>query len=207
MRHVADGKQLMRTREYIKVRLSASNDDIRAWLNLVASIVRRRSGNFWQLVKLSPMLSDVQPDAQQQAQSIRHKYGLLRDGELLAFTAEMRTASPSGIVLELRRDEMFPLLAMDLMQLLEAYFPDLSSEVLSERPREGGGAPPLACNVWLEEQMSLLANPEHYHHLYATWLAHYAKLRGYEPVDPRRSFRAAAQSCLRRIRIRMGNAK
>ena len=168
MRHIADGKRLMRTREYIKVRLNASTDDIRAWLNLVASVVRRRTGNFWQLVKLSPMLSDVQPDAQQQAQFIRHKYGLLRDDELLAFTAEMRSTSPSRIVLELRRDEMFPLLALDLMQLLESHFSDLTSEVLFERPREGGGAPPLACNVWLEEQMSLLANPEHYHHLFAT---------------------------------------
>lgn len=61
------------------------------------------------------------------------------------------------------------------------------------------GAPILTCNHWLEGQMRRLADPHRYHHLYRAWLVRYTALRGYRPADPRRSFRAAARGCLRRI--------
>jgi hypothetical protein len=61
------------------------------------------------------------------------------------------------------------------------------------------GAPILACNHWLEEQMRRLPDPRRYHHLYRAWLDRYTTLRGYGPADPRRSFRSAAHGCLRRI--------
>jgi hypothetical protein len=64
------------------------------------------------------------------------------------------------------------------------------------------GAPPLACNVWLEDEIARLgedAGPP-YSHLYEEWLGRYYALRGYYPADPRRSFRAAVASCVNRLR-------
>lgn len=60
------------------------------------------------------------------------------------------------------------------------------------------GAPPLACNLWLESQLELLPNPYDYGHLFAEWLMLYIELRGEPPADPRRSFNRAAESILRR---------
>ncbi len=171
-----------------------------AWMNSVAKETRERSGRYWHVIRLAPKLSDIELESPSQATTVAQKYGLVRDDETVALTLRVQCLAHNSIVLELRRDEMFPLVALDLLNMLEDRFTGLTGEVLAERPRDGGGAPPLACNVWLENQMSLLQNPEQYHHLYSSWLSQYAKLRGYEPVDPRRSFRAAAQSCLRRIR-------
>ena len=65
------------------------------------------------------------------------------------------------------------------------------------------GAPVLACNIWLEEQLMALG-PERRgrHRLFRPWLEQYRQLRGEEPADPMRSFRAAITGCERRLALR-----
>ena len=60
------------------------------------------------------------------------------------------------------------------------------------------GAPPLACNIWLEGQITALADPYDFTHLFAEWLRQYIALRPEPPADPRRSFRRAAEAILKR---------
>ncbi len=128
-------------------------------------------------------------------------FGVYSNDDALALTAELHYEGARSIVLQIRRDEIFPLVGDELMERLMQRYPGAEGEILAERPRTCSGAPPLACNVWLEEQMGELAHPERYHHLYPTWLAHYVTLKGFEPIDPQRSFRAAAKSCLHRLAV------
>ena len=63
------------------------------------------------------------------------------------------------------------------------------------------GAPVLACNVWLEEQLAGLGKDRPgRRRLFRPWLAQYRLLRGCDPVDPMRSFRAAVAGCEQRLR-------
>lgn len=64
------------------------------------------------------------------------------------------------------------------------------------------GAPVLACNVWLEEQLVLLKDSSEKHTLFRPWLDRYRALRGIDPADPARSFRAAVTGCERRLHRR-----
>ncbi len=64
------------------------------------------------------------------------------------------------------------------------------------------GAPVLACNLWLEEQLLRLEHPSQRRSLYKPWLERYRAVRGLDPVDPERSFRAAVKGCERRLRKR-----
>lgn len=71
----------------------------------------------------------------------------------------------------------------------------------SEPARAGHtGAPVLACNVWLEEQLAALGpgRPGR-RRLFRPWLEQYHRLRGRDPVDPMRSFRAAVAGCEKRL--------
>lgn len=61
------------------------------------------------------------------------------------------------------------------------------------------GAPLLACNQWLEDELACLPDPDDYIVLYAGWLKRYHAARGYYPQDPRRSFRAAVAGARRRL--------
>jgi hypothetical protein len=80
----------------------------------------------------------------------------------------------------------------------EALADDLPGMLADRQQRRG--APPLACNIWLDAEMRRLPDPQHYYHLYSGWLERYYTLLGYYPADPQRSFRAAATSCLRRLK-------
>ena len=60
------------------------------------------------------------------------------------------------------------------------------------------GAPPLECNLWLESEIDKLTDPTDYLVLYPQWLQEYIALRGIPPADPRRSFKRAAETILRR---------
>lgn len=64
------------------------------------------------------------------------------------------------------------------------------------------GAPVLACNVWLEEQLAKVHDERERMRLFRPWMARYRELRGVEPADPMRSFRAAVAGCERRLRAR-----
>jgi hypothetical protein len=68
------------------------------------------------------------------------------------------------------------------------------------RKHTAPGAPPLACNLWLEEEIGRMEGTQRYSHLFKPWLEHYRALRGYYPADPRRSFRAAVKGSLKRLR-------
>jgi hypothetical protein len=67
-----------------------------------------------------------------------------------------------------------------------------------------GGAPPLACNRWLFDQLETpayadaTANSTDAARLYPAWIEQYRALRGDYPADPRRSFRALLTSKQRR---------
>jgi hypothetical protein len=60
----------------------------------------------------------------------------------------------------------------------------------------------LSCTVWPEEQLSALEDPRHRYRLFRPWLDRYRQVRGIEPADPMRSFRAAMQGCERRMKKR-----
>lgn len=64
------------------------------------------------------------------------------------------------------------------------------------------GAPVLACNVWLEEQLAHLRDRSEKRKLFRPWLDRYRALRGLDPADPARSFRAAVSGCEARLRKR-----
>lgn len=66
-------------------------------------------------------------------------------------------------------------------------------------PKRRRGAPPLACNVWLEAQLAQLSDPARAHLLYEGWLERYRALRGFYPQEPRRSFRAALAGARQRL--------
>ena len=69
------------------------------------------------------------------------------------------------------------------------------------------GAPVLACNIWLEEQLVALG-PERRgrNRLFRPWLEQYRLLRGQDPADPTRSFRAAVAGCEKRLALRAQRA-
>jgi len=64
------------------------------------------------------------------------------------------------------------------------------------------GAPVLACNVWLEEQLAHLGDKAEKRKLFRPWMDRYRALRGLDPADPARSFRAAVAGCEERLKKR-----
>lgn len=200
----------MKTKEFIRIRLDASPNAVRAWLESAAASAQQIDERSFCVSSLEiDAVTPVEPSQHQRrygifsdfARSISRSIssGASSDDGVLVLTADLHCPQTGATVLELRRDEAFPLVAEELMLWLEERFPGAHGDVLAEKPRTRAGAPPLACNVWLEEQLRLLPDHARYHHLYPAWLAHYITLRGYEPLDPRRSFRAAARGCLDRL--------
>lgn len=61
------------------------------------------------------------------------------------------------------------------------------------------GAPVLSCNVWLEEQLAHVTDRAERRKLFRPWLDRYRALRGLDPADPSRSFRAAVAGCEERL--------
>lgn len=208
----------MKTKEFIRIRLDAGPDRVRTWLESAANMAEHIGERTFCVASLEIELpappasntgseeeSETQPAAHRQGRMPhQRRYGIYNGDGVLVLRADLHCPDARTTLLELRRDEAFPLLAEEMMQQLQDRFLGARGDLLAEKPRLHAGAPPLACNVWLEEQLAQLPDPTQYHHLYTTWLAHYVTLRGYEPLDPRRSFRAAARSCLKRLRARNG---
>jgi hypothetical protein len=190
----------MKTKEYISIQLDANPQAVHAWLESAAASAQRIDKRAFCVASLeiAPVMP-ITPAEPAQPAPHQRRYGIFNGSGMLVLNADLHCPDAHTTVLELRRDEAFPLVAEELKLRLDERFPGANGEVLAEKPRTRVGAPPLACNVWLEEQLRLLPNPAHHHHLYSTWLAHYITLRGYEPLDPRRSFRAACSSCLQRL--------
>lgn len=118
-----------------------------------------------------------------------------------------------GMVVEVASDPRFPLMGDEVTWHFVKRFPN--HRRLEPGRRSGTllwinrmshtastGAPVLACNVWLEEQLLRLEHPSQRRSLYKPWLERYRAVRGLDPVDPERSFRAAIKGCERRMRKR-----
>ena len=111
---------------------------------------------------------------------------------------------PSRACLELRGGGSFLPATLEtvVQQCATAFasqFPVVSSVAT---PLDVVGAPPLACNRWLDAQVAKLGrgqSPER-ELVYQSWLEQYRALRGDTPADPRRSFRAALVAARRRVR-------
>ena len=97
-----------------------------------------------------------------------------------------------GIGLDLRVWPLFPATLETLINCFLTHFTQASPVFSSVAALHSmPGAPQLACNRWLFEQ---LANPAFAGRaatkLYPAWLEQYRAIKGYYPIDPRRSFRA-----------------
>jgi hypothetical protein len=101
------------------------------------------------------------------------------------------------IGLDLRVWPLFPATLDTLISRFSDYFSQASpvfSSVAALQP--DSGAPPLACNRWLLEQLAdpAYGEPTAAKQLYPAWLEQYRALRGAYPADPRRGFRALLAS-------------
>lgn len=108
---------------------------------------------------------------------------------------------PSRACLELRAGPFLPATLDTVVQQCATAFalqyPVVSSVAV---PLDEAGARPLACNRWLDDQLARLGETVAAARLYPAWLAQYRALRGDDPADPQRSFRAAMQTARRRLR-------
>ena len=126
-------------------------------------------------------------------------------------------AVETGVVrVEIASDPQFPLQGDEILWFLKQRFPRMARGaggrrtglliLMNQRAQSNHtGAPVLACNVWLEEQLAHLPNwgdARARRRLFRPWLERYRALRGSEPADPSRSYRAALQGCLHRLRRR-----
>jgi hypothetical protein len=121
---------------------------------------------------------------------------------------------PNGILrVEIASDPQFPLKGEEMIWLFRNRFPHtqrgaggrrtgLLLWINGYRHSDHTGAPVLSCNVWLEEQLSALEDRRQRYRLFRPWLERYRQVRGIEPADPMRSFRAAMQGCERRMKKR-----
>ena len=66
--------------------------------------------------------------------------------------------------------------------------------------RSNAGSPILPCNEWLEAEIERLPDFHAHGHFFGEWLKRYMDVRDDPPNDPRRSFTAAAEACIKRIR-------
>jgi hypothetical protein len=102
-----------------------------------------------------------------------------------------------GIGLDIRVWPPFPATLERVTYLFFTHFANanpVSSSVadLTYSSVYSSGAPPLACNLWVREQLAdpVFANMELARRLYPAWLEQYRALRGSYPADPRRAFRS-----------------
>ena len=108
---------------------------------------------------------------------------------------------PSRACLELRAGPFLPATLDTVVQQCATAFaqqyPVVSSVAV---PLDEAGARPLACNRWLDDQLARLGETVAATRLYPAWLAQYRALRGDDPADPQRSFRAAVHTARHRLR-------
>lgn len=135
--------------------------------------------------------------------------------------ALIEPVQPEVLRVELATDPRFPLLGDEVRWLFRHRFPHNARGAGGRRTGlllwinglsedRFTGAPVLPCNVWLEEQLAHLPNPadpEARRRLFTPWLTRYRALRGCDPADPIRSFRAAVQGCEHRLRRRALHGK
>lgn len=107
-----------------------------------------------------------------------------------------------GIGLDLRVWPLFPATPETLTYIFSEYFTQASPVFSSVAALHlGSGAPQLACNRWLLEQLAnpLFADADSAKQLlYPAWLEQYRALKGVYPADPRRAFRSLLATSRRR---------
>ncbi len=191
---------MMITKEYVRIRLHAAPEAVIAWLGAMAETAAAATRNPYSVAPLGVegqkggLLDELL------------RYGLYpaRDSSVPPapiLTATVWREGVASVVVELRCSAAFPLSAAELMDDLAERFSIRSALALTAPQHTDAGAPPLACNVWLEEELRRLPDPERQAHaLYEGWLERYIALRGAAPAEPRRSFRSAVRSRLNHIR-------
>lgn len=136
----------------------------------------------------------------------------------LVLIIEVEEKSKGDLHLEISRSDDFPMSMDEIRWSLEERFrtraPPKPTVALRERARSPledasamladrsnvTGAPPLSCNVWLEQEIRRLPDKDDFNHLYSEWLERYQALKGTPPADPRSSFRAAGKTIVKRLR-------
>lgn len=105
------------------------------------------------------------------------------------------------ICLEFRCWPSFPATLNSILLHLSYHFAQAQFALSSvAAPLPHAGAPPLACNLWLDQQLLRQTTPDGHATLFPAWVEQYRALRGDYPADPRRSFRAAITGSRRRLR-------
>lgn len=189
----------MIAKEFIRIRLYAAPPAIDAWLSAAAEIAAKQTARSFQVVALA------QEQDERQAPATRWQYGVYMGvrwrpaSGRLVMTALLAIESPHVTLVELRCSAAFPLSIYELLDSLCERFAHSDALLLAVPEQAGKGAPLLACNAWLEDELRRLPYPERYHHLYQPWLDRYIMLRGRAPVEPHRSFRSAVRSSLARM--------
>jgi hypothetical protein len=118
----------------------------------------------------------------------------------VAFSLTFMPLNQRCFILELRRWSPLPVALETVVGHLTAYFSESPTTVSGAAPlRSVRGAPPLACNSWLELQLASLPPHTGLRPLYTHWIEQHRAVRGDYPVEPLRSFRAAVAGCRARI--------
>ncbi len=127
----------------------------------------------------------------------------------LAFSMTFLPLHRRCFALELRRwSPPLPVALETVVRHFTAYFSESRTTVSDAAPLpRGRGAPPLACNSWLEAQLRALPPRISPRVLFPQWIEQYRMVRGVYPVEPDRSFRAAVDGCHRRMRTRRNNGR
>jgi hypothetical protein len=126
---------------------------------------------------------------------------------LLALVEEVEG---KAVRVEIASNPGFALRGDEVRQHLMRHFPrvirgaegrrtGLLLRINQEAESDHTGAPVLACNVWLEEQLAHLGDKAEKRKLFRPWMDRYRALRGIDPADPARSFRAAVAGCEERL--------
>lgn len=193
----------MIAKEFIRIRLYDALPVVLDWLNTLPEAATKQSPREFRVIELAAQ-EDAEPSL-----SARLRFGITArrprssNPGALVVTALLAAESAEATLAEIRCSAAFPLSAHELIDSLRERHRFHVVDLLAVPEQSGKGAPPLACNAWLEEELRCLPNPQRYHHLFQPWLERYIVLRGRAPAEPRRSFRSAAWSGL----ARMGMAK
>ena len=199
----------MQTMQEGRICLRATIPEIQQWLRELVAVLAPKPAHSptWVVDRCRPgglpgALPAEQPQQVWGVYRTRPEQKPSQDQPLL--TLVMTPIYPQMLQLDIYPAADFPLSAKQIVYDLTTHFRrarPLAEDAPAYQAHPGRvGAPPLACNLWLEEQLRRQENPRRYHHLYKPWLEQYYALRGFYPAEPRRSFRAAVASCLGRLR-------
>jgi hypothetical protein len=196
----------MDTCEVVCIEIEAAPGDVAPWLlALAADLGNRAQTRRWAIGPRGYSGPAAAPVAYETlALYSLHPHQSPGEGEV-ALAVTLLPLHRRRLALELRRRSPLPATLDTVMQHLGAHFAQVCTIVSgAASPQPHAGAPPLACNLWLDAQLA--APHAESRRLYAPWLEQYRALRGHYPADPRRSFRAAVAGSRRRIRRRTPHA-